>query len=195
MPPSGLQPGRDKASKMYSAAGSLERSELSVELRQRTLEHATMGKSGRAVQISRQARPGKLERPTTDEPFPLLRRQCGPQFLPACRIVLLRFDRLGLPPSGHEKRISELEAGKLRNQTEPFAEAGLCCRTKPEPPSRGSGLYNLIIHDFAPTARRLEARSLRHPAGIARRVPWVAGGPGEPTGGGDPGPLRKRLIR
>ena len=124
MLPSGLQPGRDKASKMYSAAGSLERSELSVELRQRLLEHATMGKSRRAVQIGRQARPGKLERPSADEPFPLLRRQRRPQFFPSCRIVLLRFDRLGLPSPGHEKRISELEAGRLRNRTEPFVDAG-----------------------------------------------------------------------
>jgi len=109
---------------MYSAAGSLERSELSVELRQRALEHATMGKSGRPVQIGRQARPGELERPSADEPFPLLRRQRGPQFFPSCRIVLLRFDRLGLPPSGHEKRISELEAGKLRNRQNRLLKPG-----------------------------------------------------------------------
>ena len=122
--PSGLQPGRDKASKMYSAAGSLERSELSVELRQRTLEHATMGKSRRAVQISRQARPGKLERPSADESFPLLRRQRGPQFFPSCRIVLLRFDRLGFPSSGHEKRISELEAGNSETRQNRLLKSG-----------------------------------------------------------------------
>lgn len=86
------------------ASTVLDRSNARLDVGQRLLEHATVSRAARTLQVGKHPGPGKLERVELLLPFRVSRRDRRRVVdgAPRCRRLLLILHGLAFPPSGHD---------------------------------------------------------------------------------------------